>query len=179
MTSADLPNELLLMLQRGDADAFNYIYTTYRKWLWVAALGMLQNEADAEEVVQDFFMDYWQKERQRAFTDIGHLKGFLYISIRNRCLNRLERDKVMRRRQSDLSFLSGQVEATDPVEVKELRERLKAAIGKLPRVRGEVFQMGYMMHLSRREIAGALQISEESVKKHMMLALRDLRGMLK
>ncbi|WP_126243946.1 sigma-70 family RNA polymerase sigma factor [Chitinophaga rhizosphaerae] len=178
MTFADQPNDLLQLLRQGDAAAFEYIYTAFRKWLWVAALGILENEAEAEEIVQEFFLDYWQKEMQREFTDLRHLKGFLYVSVRNRCFNRLERNKVMKKRQAQLP-IPGKVEANDRIAEKELQERLKTAIGKLPEMRGKVFLMGYILHRSRREIALALRISEESVKKHMTLALRDLRGMLK
>lgn len=167
--------DLLHQLKAGDASAFEYVYTTYRKWLWIAALGILQHEADAEEIVQEFFIDFWQKQYSRDFADISHLKNYLFICIRNRCINKLESDKTYKKRMEQVMPVSTMDLPCDKLENRELQRKLEAAISKLPPVRSRVFQMGYLLQRSRKEIATALKISEESVKKHMNLALKDLR----
>lgn len=171
--------ELLNGLKAGEEAAFDHIYTAYRKWLWIAALGILQNETEAEEIVQEFFIDFWQVQAEKDFTDINHLKKYLFVSIRNRCINKLESNKVKKRRYERMNLPQGFTLPANRLEQNELQRLLNDAIGKLPPVRSKVFRMGYLFQRSRKEIANALNISEESVKKHMMLALKDLRVSLK
>ncbi len=170
---------LLERLKAGNSEAFDEVYTSYRKWLWIAALGILQNEADAEEVVQEFFIEFWQRMEQRQFDDIQHLKNYLFISVRNRCLNKLQRDKVHRRRNEQMLQHTELSVSCNQLENSELQQQLKEAIAKLPPIRSKVFKMGYLFNYTRRQIATMLNVSEETVKKHMILALKDLRLALK
>ncbi|WP_162946235.1 RNA polymerase sigma-70 factor [Chitinophaga barathri] len=171
--------DLLERLKAGDSEAFDYVYTSYRKWLWIAALGILQHEADAEEVVQEFFIEFWQRMEQRQFNDVNHLKNYLFISVRNRCLNKLQRDKVTRKRNEQMLQLTDFTAPYNQLENSELQQQLREAIDKLPPIRSRVFKMGYLFNYTRKQIAAALNVSEETVKKHMILALKDLRLSLK
>lgn len=170
---------LLERLKAGDSEAFDEVYTSYRKWLWIAALGILQNEADAEEVVQEFFIEFWQRMEQRQFDDIQHLKNYLFISVRNRCLNKLQRDKVARKRNEQMLQHTELSVSYNQLENSELQQQLREAIAKLPPTRSKVFKLGYLFNYTRRQIAAMLNVSEETVKKHMILALKDLRLALK
>lgn len=170
---------LLERLKAGDSEAFDEVYTSYRKWLWIAALGILQNEADAEEVVQEFFIEFWQRMEQRQFDDIQHLKNYLFISVRNRCLNKLQRDKVARKRNEQMLQHAELSVSYNQLENSELQQQLREAIAKLPPIRSKVFKLGYLFNYTRRQIAAILNVSEETVKKHMILALKDLRLALK
>lgn len=167
--------ELLKCLKAGEETAFDHIYITYRKWLWIAALGILQNETEAEDIVQEFFIDFWQIYSSKDFTDINHLKKYLFVSIRNRCINKLESNKVNRKRYGAISLPHDFVLPNNRLERDDLQRQLNSAMDKLPPVRMKVFKRGYLLQQSRKEIAAALNISEESVKKHMTLALKDLR----
>ncbi|MGN7722624.1 RNA polymerase sigma-70 factor [Chitinophaga sp. 22620] len=177
--TADQQMNLLERLKAGDSEAFDEVYTSYRKWLWIAALGILQNEADAEEVVQEFFIEFWQRMEQRQFDDIQHLKNYLFISVRNRCLNKLQRDKVARKRNEQMLQHTELSVSYNQLENSELQQQLREAIAKLPPIRSKVFKLGYLFNYTRRQIAAMLNVSEETVKKHMILALKDLRLALK
>ncbi len=179
MSSFEDQYTLLEQLKAGNAAAIECIYITYRKWLYVVALGILQHSSDAEELVQDFFIEMWERGNGKEFSDIGQLKNYLYVCVRNRCFNRLETNRTQRKRlkkllpEEDLTLPSNHLENT------ELQRQLNEAISKLPPVRSRVFQMGYLLQRSRKEIAAAMGISQESVKKHIALALKDLRLALK
>lgn len=166
-------------LKEHDPDAFDHIYTTYRKWLMVVACSMVQHETEAQDLVQKFYMDLWQMDWSRTGALAGPIKNFLFISIRNRCLNYIRSNEILRKRAARLQLPPDYEPPADILEHKELQQHLADAIAQLPAVRARVFKLGYLHQFSRQQIAGYLGISEATVKTHMALALKDLRNLLK
>lgn len=173
--------DLLMQLQERRPGAFDRLYLEYRHWLFLVAVSFLQDEAEAEEITQEFLIDIWEEELYQGI--VAHhgnsLKNFLYVSLRNRCLNRLAKDRTRNKR-----YLSFFIPDTHPVmpndlENKELRLQLVAAMERLPPRQAQVFKLAYLSHKSRREIAREMDISEETVKKQIALALKTLRRILK
>ena len=171
--------EIWQRIKDRDPLAFEHIYVTYRKWLTIVAEGILQDGTEAEDLVQKFFIDLWQKEEIKTSQPMGSLKSFLFISIRNRCFNKIKSDEVRRRRFDSLCLPVGYELPANLIEHKELRKQLNEAIDQLPDIRAKVFQMGYLHQRSRRQIANLLGVSEATVKTHMALALKDGRFLLK
>lgn len=180
---ADVCNEvaLLLHLQQGTGEYASF-YHHYRKWLLIAATAILQQEQEAEELVQEFFTDCWERQLYLRIPAISRdaIRNYLFIAIRNRCLNRMAVADTRRRR---LAMLTDSLEdVTYPVykmETQELGRSLEDAIRKLPPRQGTVFRSAYQEDKSRREIALEMNISEKTVKKQMQLALKNLRGLLR
>lgn len=172
---------LLEKLKAGDQQAFDHLYVTYRHWLFISAMTILRNEASAEELVQEFFIDFWQR---RLYHNIdartsSSLRNFLFVSIKNRCLNQLSKDKT-RKNRLDQFFLSEDfMPPENRLENEELGNRLEHAIAQLPPRQCEVFKMAYLFQKTRKEIAIEMNISEETVKKQLSLALKTLRLYLK
>lgn len=166
-------------LKERDPEAFAHIYITYRKWLTVVAYGILQDDTEAQDLVQKFYIDLWQMDWRKTGALSGPIKNFLFISIRNRCLNLVRANEIQRRRASAIQR-SGEYEPpANILETKELQQQLSHAMSKLPAVRSRVFKLGYLHQYSRQQIASHLGISESTVKTHMALALKDLRNLLK
>lgn len=173
---------LLVQLQQGNALAFDHLYTTYRRWLLVVAVGILQNEQEAEELVQEFFIDLWQHQLYKNIptTSKEAVQNYLFVSIKNRCLNRMAKEDTRLKRLN--RFLTMPEPVTSPnnkLENEELKTQLNDAIGQLPPRQSQVFQSAYLMDKSRKEIADEMNISEKTVKKQMQLALKALRNYLK
>ncbi len=180
---ADVCNEvaLLLHLQQGTGD-YDTFYRFYRKWLLIAATAILQQEQEAEELVQEYFIDCWERQLYLRIPAISRdaIRNYLFISIRNRCLNRMAVNDTRRRRLAMLTGLQDEHQLPDPVlETRELRQTLEDAINMLPLRQGTVFRSAYQLDKSRREIAIEMNISEKTVKKQMQLALKNLRGLLR
>lgn len=171
---------LLSRLQNGDEAAFGYFYKKYRRWLMVVAVNILQSEPEAEELVQDFFIDFWHSElfRKLPVASAEAAENYLFISIRNRSINRLAKNDTRRKRLQNWMPDAVTMPAAK-MENQELSAQLLSAISKLPEKQGYVFQSAYLMEKSRKEIALEMNISEKTVKKQMQLALRSLRGFLK
>nr|WP_295865485.1 sigma-70 family RNA polymerase sigma factor [uncultured Chitinophaga sp.] len=174
-------NDMVLWqkLKEQDPDAFAYIYTTYRKWLMVVAYGIIQDERDAQDLVQKFFVDLWQLDWTKVADLTGPIRNFLFISVRNRCLNHVRASEIQRKRYAQIQLPDAIEQPPNILENKELQQQLSYAMSLLPAVRAKVFKLGYLYQFSRQQIAQKLGVSEATVKTHMALALRDLRDLLK
>ena len=161
---------------------FDHLYTTYRRWLTVVAVGILQDEQEAEETVQEFFIDLWQRQSYKNIPTSSReaMLNYLFVSIKNRCLNRMAKEDTRLKRLNRFLSMPLPVAAPDnKLENTELKNQLENAIGQLPPRQSQVFQSAYIMDKSRKEIANEMNISEKTVKKQMQLALKALRNYLK
>lgn len=173
--------ELLAQLKTGSLPAFQHFYTSYRQWLYVIAVSVLKNEVEAQELVQDFFIDFWQKNMSARIdlSTTNSLKNFLFVSIRNRCLNRIAKDTTRTKRLKDILLPETYTYPESRLENNELREQLETAISQLPERQSIAFRLAYQEHKTRKEIAAFMDTSEETVKKQVANALKTLRASLK
>lgn len=172
-------DELLFeQVKKGDNKAFEALFHRYYGFLCAYASKILDDSDAAEEIVQDFFVEIWEK-RARLTIEIS-IKSYLFQSVKNRCLNFIQHHKI--RTQYVESLLS---ETTPKVSVDEvyvefdLAEKVEEAIGSLPEKRREIFRLSREEGLKYREIAERLNISVKTVETQMGLAIKTLRKKLK
>ncbi|MFY0255753.1 RNA polymerase sigma factor [Chitinophaga sp. 30R24] len=173
--------ELLAQLKTGSLSAFQYFYNAYRHWLYLTALSILRNETEAQELVQDLFIDFWQKDLSTRIdlSSTNSLKNFLFVSIRNRCLNKIAKDATRNKRLKDITLPDTYTYPHSRLENNELKEQLENAISQLPERQSIAFRLAYQEHKTRKEIAAFMDTSEETVKKQVANALKTLRASLK
>ena len=84
---------------------FEQIYRDYSKPMFLYALSFLTSEEEAEDVIQEVFVNFWKDETYRKVK--GEVtKTYLFRSVKNNCLNRLKKKDVLRDR---LDLLYGDV----------------------------------------------------------------------
>lgn len=167
---------LLDRLKAQDAGAFTELFKQYRKWLLVVALTILDDENEAKDLVQEFFIDLWEK---RLYEKIDtSLKSFLYTSIRNRSLNKIKKEAV-RKKRLDRIPPAGQTLPGNFMEDQELRRQINTAIEKVPPESAKVFRLTYLEQKNRNEVAQTMGISPSTVKHQLARAIRILRERLK
>ncbi len=173
--------ELLAQLKSGSVSAFRYFYENYREWLYVTAYTILKNETEAQELVQDFFVDFWQKDLSARIdlSTTNSLKNFLFVSVRNRCLNKIAKDATRNKRLKDIMLPDNYTIPKSRLENDELKEQLETAINQLPERQSIAFRLAYQEHKTRKEIAAFMDTTEETVKKQVANALKTLRASLK
>lgn len=164
---------ILEELLTGNVKALEACYTRYRTELIMYAYSILEDEAESQDVVQEFFIDFWQKQLYLSIN--SSIKGFLYISIKNRCLNKLRSNDVRRKGYEQMLVKPDYELPSLPIESQQFRQQVSSAIAKQAPMSSEVFQLAYFEQLSREEIANKMGISPGTVKNQITRALKILR----
>jgi len=167
-------DDLLHEIRNGDKKSFEKLVKQYYDQLFQFAFQYLQNKEEAEELVQDFFVDFWLKRDQLT---IKNLEAYCWVSIRNRSINALAKPhKKIRQVELEDSIA---FDPTITVETQELQEKIQKAVSILPNKTREVFLLCREQGLTYQEVADKMGIGKETVKSHMKTALTKLREYLK
>lgn len=167
-------SRLMTLLKSDDHVAFTQIFDRYNKLLYSHAYNKLRNEDESRDVVQEVFIRTWEK---RSAIQDNNLGGLLFTMLRNRIINLISHQKVV----SDYSSSLKDYELNRSVSSDHLvREKLFAAliedeIAALPPRMREIFLLSRREHLSNKEIAMKLDLSEHTVADQIKKALRILR----
>ncbi|BAV05454.1 RNA polymerase ECF-type sigma factor [Filimonas lacunae] len=167
---------LLEDFKRGNVQAFEQVFTCYYSTLKTAAFLLLDDEQDAEDIVQQLFEDIWTKELYKNI-DIS-VKAYLHTAVRNKCLNFLEKRKVYERQKNNYAEnlpVEGVVDSTGDAG---LPDHMHNALKELPPQRQAAFKLVYMEERSYKDAAGEMGISVNSLKTHLKMGLRFLRNAL-
>jgi RNA polymerase sigma-70 factor (ECF subfamily) len=140
---------------------------------------LIIDEAEAEEIVQDFFVQLWINRSQ--IKKKASLKNYFFVSVRNRAYNYLKKENIKR---STLSELQRFVERDllfqpDLFIESELQNQIKEALDKLPDRTREIFLLSRSEGVSNEEIAHRLGLAKRTVETQISNALRILREELK
>jgi RNA polymerase sigma-70 factor (ECF subfamily) len=167
--------ELADLLKSGDQQAFIEIYDRYIFVLLNHTYSKTRDREEAKDIVHEVFAKLWAGREQLQITN--NLAGFLYTSARNIVLNQITHKKVESKYfNSILGFLEQPQTITDHrVRENQLIAIIEKEIAALPPKMREVFELSRKQHLSHREIAEKLDISEQTVSKHVTNALKILR----
>ena len=161
----------LKLLVEGDEKAYKRLFELYDSSLVMFAAKYLRDTDLAEDLVQDVIYDFW-KQRQHL-SELSSLKSWLYISVRNRCINYLEHDKVKKKYLQ----LNGEAEADfflSQIIEEEVYLALKQAIDILPPKIRTIFYL-ILERKTNAEIASLLGITEEAVKAYRKRGMKMLR----
>ncbi len=171
--------ELITRLRAGDQTAFELLFHHYYPGLVLFSSQFTTDRNEAEEIVQDFFVKFWQKHHQISLTD--SLKAYFFLSVKNSSLNFLKHRKVEEKYIQQMMKLSDRYLAYDPDLYidSELQEKLKSAIDLLPEKCREIFTMSRIKGLKNDEIADQLNLSKRTVETQISKALKILRHELK
>jgi RNA polymerase sigma-70 factor (family 1) len=167
--------ELIALLKQGDRAAFAEIFDRHWGSLYIHAEKMLHDREEARDIVQEVFISLWDKAGEREIT--SSLSAYLFSSTRNKVLN-LIRDKKTRSGYINLFALYIEGHHNDTlefIEEKELLGAIEAVIQSLPEKMRKVFELSRKEHLSHKEIAAKLDISDGTVKRQISNALHVLR----
>ena len=170
--------DLIARLKDGDQTAFELLFHFYYPGLVMYSTQFTTDRTEAEEIVQDFFVRLWQRHPLISLTD--SLKSYLFLSVKNGCLNYLKHKKVEEKYIRQMCELSNYHLVYDPdlYLSSELQEKVKQAIDLLPEKCREVFVLCRFEELKYAEVAEKLHISVKTVEMQMSIALKKLRNEL-
>ncbi len=171
--------DLIVRLKNGDQIAFELLFHFYYPGLVMYSTQFTADRMEAEEIVQDFFVRFWQKHQQIIPSDT--LKHYLFLSVKNGSLNFLKHKKIEEKYIRSMTELSNHHLVYDPdlYIASELQEKIKNAIDLLPEKCREIFIMSRMRGMKNEEIATELNLSKRTVETQISNALKVLRVELK
>jgi RNA polymerase sigma-70 factor (ECF subfamily) len=177
-----IERELIESIKKGNSKSFELIFKIYYKRLCTFAFHYTQQLEMAEDIVKDFFETFWvNKEKLEIKTS---LSGYLFCSVKNSCINYIERDKRRKKTVSIEELSRLEIKYSEPysndyflgdIFEKELEQKIFAAIEKLPSGCREIFKLSRIEGLSHKKISEKLKISENTVKVQIYNALKNLK----
>ena len=145
------------------------------------------SEEDAENIVQDVFTELWEKKELLTYNI--NLVAFLFTSIRNRCIDHLRHNIVVREAvnqmqeeyQITLKVKLASLELFDQSLLSELdiEKKISEVINSLPEKCREIFIKSKIEGKKQKDIAAEMNISLKTVENQMNIAYKKLKSELK
>jgi RNA polymerase sigma-70 factor (family 1) len=170
---------LLQQVAQGDERSFRELYDHYYNRIYSIAYKLTKTESVAEDVVQEIFIKLWV--HKETLSGVDNFNAYLNTLIRNHvfnCMRRLATEEVFLHKMIDEgSVVSDDVH--DALVYKELRKRLSDVISRLSPQQKRAYHLSRIEGLKHEEIASQMNISRETVKKHIGEALRLIKSQLR
>lgn len=164
------------LIESDDHHAFMEIYSRYAKKLHHTGSKKIDERDDIKDLIQEVFMALWNN--RHSITVDTPLGGYLFATMRYIIIKRITHKKVQSSYLDSLDPISLRQYNTSTdslVRENELKHLIENEISSLPEKMQLVFRMSREDHLSHKEIASELGLSEATVKKHVNNALKSLR----
>ena len=167
---------ILSELSTGKEDAFEKLYNHYVHALKAFVIKFVKSSDLAEDLTQEVFIKIWENRDQLA--KVRSFRAYLTVIARNHVLNFLKSAP-----RNDLalkeivgSYIAPQVE--NEMISKEYKEWLQKILDSMSPQMRSVFKLCREQNKSYGEVADILQISRNTVKKHMVRSMRVIKGQL-
>lgn len=163
--------ELLSLLKAGHKDAFNEVHDRYFEDLFRSAFNVLRDRDACMDIVQEVLIWFWEHRDQHQMNSI---KGYLLMATKYQTANYIRSCKVRenyRLLQVEEHFTLNE----ESLELRELKSIIENFTTNLPDRCREIFKLSREQHLSNKEIAEQLGISEKTVSVQILRALNKLR----
>ena len=180
MPNSDLLNEeeLINRIKSNDQSAFEKLFRIYFPRLKRYAQTILENTNEAEDLIQDVFVQVWNK-RDELISE-KHFASFLYTMVKNKCLNLLKRKVVeekfvvtqLNSATEELYHLSFQSDEDFSSMEEKLNDELEKILTKMPERCQQAFRLKWIDGKKNHEIAKSMNISTTMVDKHLSKGLQ-------
>lgn len=168
--------ELWQQVKQDDRSAFETLYRRYMRRLYSVIYKWDIGKADAEDILQEVFLDVWEKRRD---IEIGqHVFNYFYTIARYKVFDHLKGRQLSAQQIAAWEQLSGP--AIQPLaEITDTpRSLLDAEVSQLPPQMKRVYQLRFLEEKSIREIADELLLSPSTVKNHLQQIRKRLHTLI-
>lgn len=179
--------DLINLLKQKDRNAFKRIVETLQDMVFNTAMGILQNEEDAEDIAQEVFMQVF--ESIDTFKEESKLSTWIYQITVSKALDQIRKKKTKKRfaflkslfREEDQAM----IEPPDfmhpgvKLENKENAQALFQAMDKLPPNQKTAFVLNKMENLSYQEVGDVMELSSSAVDSLLQRARQNLKKELR
>lgn len=168
--------ELLLRISEGDSNAFGYLFERYYGVIYTASFKYLKVHELAEDMVQTSFLKIWEK--RGTLSTVDRFDAYLFRVARNEMTD-IFRKNVTRGKHTQRIRELFDEEAESPEDQlidKQKRALIADVIQDLPPQQQQVYRLSRDKGMSYQEIATEMNLSINTIKVHISLALKSLRS---
>jgi RNA polymerase sigma-70 factor (ECF subfamily) len=171
--------DLLVLVARGDADAYAAVYDRTVGQVLGIVLSVVRDPAQSEEVAQEVLLDVW-RSASRFDPERGSAVAWVMTLAHSRAVDRVRSEqKAAEREQRVASAEIAYDEVTEAVEARLDRERVRRCLGSLTELQRESVTLAYYGGYTYRQVAELLGVAVGTVKTRMrdgLIRLRDCLG---
>jgi RNA polymerase sigma-70 factor (ECF subfamily) len=182
---APLDLELMQGIQRGDPDALSELYDRYNGILKALILRVIHNEAEADDLLQEIFMEIWNQAKNFS-AQKGKPLGWMVTLARRRAIDGLRKKQAYARAEERLQNETEQQpeawghNATETEITRgDTRELIRSVLDSLPDAQQQAVELAFFQGMSQREIAAKTNTPLGTVKTRLELGLKKIYDGLK
>lgn len=173
----DIHQPLVRKAMNGDSKALHELYKLYSRAMYNTCCRILNNEADAEDMLQEIFIEAFSKLNSFRFEST--FGAWLKRITVNRCINELRKRKLALEYQEILQEPNPEeLEEPDQEDIELSVERIRHAMALLPDGYRVIFSLYMLEGYDHEEIASILNISESTSKTQLMRAKKRIIDIL-
>ena len=172
-------------VRRRDPEALSQLYDRYSGVLKALVMRIVHNEAEAEDLLQEIYMEIWNHSQNYA-QERGKALGWMVTLTRRRSIDRLRKrlsyTRVEERFQHETEQQPGawnHHSVDDDLEASDMRAVLIKIMERLPPAQREAIDLAYFKGMSQREIAAHTGIPLGTIKTRLELGLKKISDGLK
>jgi RNA polymerase sigma-70 factor, ECF subfamily len=173
--------DVMQLVRRGDARAFEVIYDRHSPAAFALAYRMMGTRAGAEDVTQEAFLSMW-RSGSRYDRARGSVRTWVLGIVHHRAIDALRRATVHSRCQAGDEGIEERFEARERTDVEAARREeagtVRTALDTLPADQCQVIELAYFGGFTHTEIAEILDAPVGTIKGRMRLGLRKMRAQL-
>lgn len=151
---------------------FEKLFREYYSRLYYFAYDFVEDIEVSKDIVSEVFTQVWNNKEN---IEQEKVVGYLFVSVRNQCLNYLRRNHAAEDYQDFCEQVAADEDADDLQLVDERINEMTAEIDKMPPRTKYILEECYYHHKKYKEVAEVLEISTDGVKKHIVKAFSILR----
>ena len=177
--------ELMKAIQAEDPNALSQLYDRYNGILKALILRVIHNEAEAEDLLQEIFMEIWNQAKNFS-SQKGKPLGWMVTLARRRAIDGLRKKQAYARAEERLQNETEQQpdawahNATqEEILLSDTRDLIRNVIAGLPPAQQEAIDLAFFRGMSQREIAAKTNTPLGTVKTRLELGLKKIYDGLK
>jgi RNA polymerase sigma factor (sigma-70 family) len=170
--------DLLRRVRAGERGAAIDLYDRFRRPAFGLARRILADDALAEDVLQEVFLDVW-RDPDAFDLERGSFAAWLMAAVHHKAVDAVRREESQRRRrtraETELEAPTADRDVEDEAERRVVSGRVRTALGRLPEAQREALALGYYGGFTQREVAALTGATLGTVKTRMLAGMRRLR----
>ncbi len=167
--------EIIKGFNEGSEKSFRWLYDQYFTLLRYYGLQYIDDSQEIDDIIQDLFISIWEKKT--SFKSLSSIRSYMFVSVKNRCLNSLRKDITKS------TYIKSQEEESEESALEKLIkldvfDQIMTSFRKLPPAMQKVYWLSINGY-SHKEITEKLNISINTIKTHKKRANHFLKEDLK